>query len=740
MEPVVYRRLSELVNRYQIDKHHKPEKYVRDLFEALDWGNKPTFSIEKDEGFGYQLAIDRCPVINVLTRAPTEIENVYKALNRAYNQDVEWVVATNFNSLGLYGSYWASFRYNVDSALAFQIKFADYPLEVQRLELLTPQEVSHNTVRELYSAFPGRKRRIPIDIHLVDRMSGWRNLALNALRSGAPEQDPLIHRLINTLFLIRYVEDTGKGPTNDRLAALAANLDNASFMSALYSRFEEIRRRTAYNVPTAQEFRRLEDTPLRQLIHELYGYPELGIEYDFGAMTVDVLGRFYEEYLRLDVLPPAAEPATPKLTLFESESYEFQDIRKKRGVYYTPRYIVDYILKNLIERFRGTQPSGKPPCILDIATGSGTFLTAALDWLHVFFPDQATVDLVENIIGIDIDERAIEAARLSLTAKLLSDHVTRRPPHLKLYKLDFIRHRPNNVNPVKELPTNGVDVVVGNPPYINYEGLKRRYGVTELSAIAAHFETTEGRFDSYILFTEASMKVLRQGGLAGLVLSNRILSARAGAPLRKWLAERADILEVVDFLHQPVFQGVGSYVCLLLFRKRSPDTTSPQVTIGRLHSLSEAPSSQLARISVASGDMSGGLESFRVDQPSGPGPWVFRNKKELEIAETIEKVSDNCLGDVVDIRQGVKTGADGIFVFDGVRPDGGFLNVPKTAEKIEADLLVPVFRNRDLKRWGTRPKSFLLYPYDRAKQKLLPWPVLEKQFPRAANYLAMHKN
>src|SRR4030095_5866078 len=135
------------------------------------------------------------------------------------------------------------------------------------------------------------------------------------------------------------------------------------------------------------------------------------------------------------------------------------------------------------------------------------------------------------------------------------------------------------------------------------------------------------------------MKVLRQGGLAGLVLSNRILSARAGAPLRKWLAERADILEVVDFLHQPVFQGVGSYVCLLLFRKRSPDTTSPQVTIGRLHSLSEAPSSQLARISVASGDMSGGLESFRVDQPSGPGPWVFRNKKELEIAETIEKVS-----------------------------------------------------------------------------------------------------
>jgi hypothetical protein len=177
MEPVVYRRLSELVNRYQIDKHHKPEKYVRDLFEALDWGNKPTFSIEKDEGFGYQLAIDRCPVINVLTRAPTEIENVYKALNRAYNQDVEWVVATNFNSLGLYGSYWASFRYNVDSALAFQIKFADYPLEVQRLELLTPQEVSHNTVRELYSAFPGRKRRIPIDIHLVDRMSGWRNLS-----------------------------------------------------------------------------------------------------------------------------------------------------------------------------------------------------------------------------------------------------------------------------------------------------------------------------------------------------------------------------------------------------------------------------------------------------------------------------------------------------------------------------------------------------------------------------------
>jgi len=205
------------------------------------------------------------------------------------------------------------------------------------------------------------------------------------------------------------------------------------------------------------------------------------------------------------------------------------------------------------------------------------------------------------------------------------------------------------------------------------------------------------------------------------------------------MAERVDILEVVDFLQLPVFQGVASYICLLLFRKRSVNTTSPQVTIARLHHLSEAPASQLARISVASDVVSGGLESFRASQPTGSAQWSFRNKKESDIAELIEKSSDDVLEDIVDIRQGIKTGADSIFALEGSRVNDRYFVIRNTADKIEADLLMPVFRNRDLKRWSARPAAFLLYPYDRQTLKPLTWATFERKFPATVAYLSKNK-
>jgi len=150
------------------------------------------------------------------------VDVVYRGLNRAYNRDVPWLVATDVESLGLFGSYWMSFPTDISGALAWQLQADEYLLEAPKLNLLTPDEVVRNELDQLYAQFSLRRRRHPIDVHLVDRMSEWRGMALQALASAKGNDDPLIYRFINSLFLVRYLEDSGL--MQDRLLGLVTSI------------------------------------------------------------------------------------------------------------------------------------------------------------------------------------------------------------------------------------------------------------------------------------------------------------------------------------------------------------------------------------------------------------------------------------------------------------------------------------------------------------------------------------
>lgn len=736
MQAVAYRKLSELVDRFGAARTVRPDSWARQLFESLNWGDNSTYSIKPANGHGYRLLLDNFPAVNILTESPDNVQNVYRALNRAYNQDVPWVVATDFYSLGLFGSYWVSFPHDIESALALKIDHSEYLAEAHQLEILTPQSVARNNLNELYSAFRGRKRRIPIDRHLVERMVRWRNLGLDALEASGSATDQLIHRLINSLFLIRYLEDTGK--TSETRLIEVANVQNEDqFIKQLRRIFEHTAKRTGYTVPNRNELINLNHTPLKSLIRELYGYPEYGVTYDFGAMNVDVLGRFYEEYLRTDVVPIRETKAV--LNLFPPPTYEMDDVRRQRGVYFTPPYVVDFILNSLIQRYKEHSPRTLPT-VVDLAVGSATFLSAAVDHLVEAYPraKQEPAEITKQLIGIDVDPRAIEAARLNLTAKLIGQGAAEPLPALRLQTADLIFGGPFQADIRGVLPAGGADIIVGNPPYIPYERLKKRYDVSDFSAL---FETAVGKTDSYIMFLEAAVKLLKDGGFGGLVLPNTLLRSQPAARLRQWVTQRADILEIVDFLEQPVFQDVSAYVCLFLFRKRlSTETTTRDVTVGKVYKLSDTPASQLASMFV-SDEPPEGCEVFRIPQPSGKGPWTLRNKTELELLDIIKNASTDTVGDVLSLRQGIKTGADPIFVVEAL-PINNELYVitgPEQSYKIERELLLPVFRIRDLRRWSATASAYLIYPYDRERKKVMEWTRLEKRYPATAAYLEANR-
>lgn len=164
--------------------------------------------------------------------------------------------------------------------------------------------------------------------------------------------------------------------------------------------------------------------------------------YNFDAIPIHILGSIYERFLGKVV------NATDKRVTIE----EKPEVRKAGGVYYTPQYIVNYIVDNTI----GKMIEGKKPkdiaklCFADIACGSGSFLITVyerlLDYHKRWYsenPEQAKKDgcvlyegtyrlslkqkqkiLTNNIYGVDLDHQAVEVTQLSLYLKLLEDETT----------------------------------------------------------------------------------------------------------------------------------------------------------------------------------------------------------------------------------------------------------------------------------------------------------------------------
>ena len=174
--------------------------------------------------------------------------------------------------------------------------------------------------------------------------------------------------------------------------------------------------------------------------------------YDFNTIPIHILGSIYERFLGKVIV------ATDKRARVE----EKPEVRKAGGVYYTPEYIVRYIVENTV----GKLIEGKTPAQIaemrfaDIACGSGSFLLGVYDLLirhHTKFyndnPGKAKKGdmvqredglhlslqkkreiLVNNIYGVDIDTQAVEVAQLSLYLKLLQDET---PGSTRQYHFGF---------------------------------------------------------------------------------------------------------------------------------------------------------------------------------------------------------------------------------------------------------------------------------------------------------------
>jgi hypothetical protein len=305
-----------------------------------------------------------------------------------------------------------------------------------------------------------------VEAELLALIEKWRvdlakNIAKKNSRLSVYELNAAVQKIIDRIIFIRIAEDRGIDEENQLLlAAKTSNIyekliqlfamANAKYNSGLFASVDWI------------DNLHIDDKVLSGIIFDLYSSDG---PCEFSVLPAEILGAIYERFLgktiRLQTAKSsAAKGAAGKKTAAHTAIIEEKPgVKKAGGVYYTPKYIVDFIVQNTVrEKIKDKTPqeiSGIRIC--DPACGSGAFLLVAyqclLDYhLDYYTQEKNTADalkegkiqkiplsakqqvkdqsykltleekqriLTHNIFGVDIDSQAIEAAKLSLYLKLL---------------------------------------------------------------------------------------------------------------------------------------------------------------------------------------------------------------------------------------------------------------------------------------------------------------------------------
>ncbi|PRM99870.1 Eco57I restriction-modification methylase domain-containing protein [Aliarcobacter cryaerophilus] len=331
--------------------------------------------------------------------------------------------------------------------------------------------------------------------------------------------------------------------------------------------------------------------------------------YDFASeISVNILGHIFEQSLT-DLEELQANIDNVNFDKTKSK-------RKKDGVFYTPEYITRYIVENTLgimcsEKREELQigngiliPSNPKKLtkqeqqtkdnlqeyknwllnlkILDPACGSGAFLNQALEYLinehknlqndlalmgDLFASYMVEEEILEhNLYGVDINEDAVEIAKLSLWLRTAK----------RGRALTKLADKIVCANSLLEMPfsENSFDVVIGNPPYVKEDTNKNAFkGLKE----SVYYQ---GKMDLWYFFGCQALDLIKENGLIGFIAPNNWISNAGASKFRNKVLGDGKILEFIDFGDFKVFEDAGIQTMIYIMTK-SKDNLKYKVKISK---------------------------------------------------------------------------------------------------------------------------------------------------------------
>ncbi len=366
--------------------------------------------------------------------------------------------------------------------------------------------------------------------------------------------------------------------------------------------------------------------------------------------------------------------------------------RKNKGIYYTPKFIVDYILSKTIKNHDII--NNPNPKIADIACGCGNFLLEVYDALYEIIEDNID-DLREKydseywkeenihnhivsncIYGYDIDEDAINILKEQLQNKNEYSEVDK----FNLYTNDSLKEEFN----IK------FDYIVGNPPYVGHKQLDKEY---RKFLLEGYRQVYKGKSDLYFCFYKKIIDTLKPHGVASIITPRYFLESPSGKDLRNYIENNSNLIEIIDFSGGEIFKNIGVCSCISTFvNEKSKSSTN----IYRNENEDPKETINLEE-----------FEEFYLRKYNDQ--WLILQEKDEDFYNKIQEKATYKLGDIVESFQGIITGCDKAFILK---------NDNTLIPSIQKEILKPWIKNKDISKYKVEePKYKLLYSNDIKKPK-----------------------
>jgi type I restriction-modification system DNA methylase subunit len=646
-------------------------------------------------------------------------DNYFQTIRYAWNSETPLAVVTDFQQFHVLdcrykpdiatalNRYIAKYHYTdfLDSEKFAEIYWlfsreavADGSLEKRAKELPKPRGKAVQR-----GLFPGGYQSI--DESFLKELDEYRTALARSFKSKNPSLDgetltELVQRTLDRLVFIRFLEDKGIEPQRivDRFGDVGTPWED--FVAAS-RRLDSVYNGIVFkhhSLMDSDSFQ-VDETAFADICERL---AHVNSPYDFDAIPIHILGSIYERFLGNVIV------ATGKRARVEPKP----EVRKAGGVYYTPEYIVRYIVENTV----GKLIANKTPDQIaemrfaDIACGSGSFLLGVFELLLTYHgqyyndnPKKARKGdcvvhdgklylslrrkreiLLNNIFGVDVDTQAFEVCQLSLYLRLLKDETT-GSTHQHLLEFAHVAQMK------KLLPDLSKNIICGNS-LIGTDVLDGQLFLTEERKLnpmdyedafpevmkRGGFDAIVGnppyvqienipqiekdyfvgrygedgklgkRYDIYQVFVLRALALLKSHGRFGYILPNTFLMGQSYRMLRKNICEMTCVEECVD-LPQGIFKRV-TVDNVLLFVEREQDAKKRASHHIQINKL--RPKSDKTRVATRNWD-----ETFIIKQASLAATDDYRlnvhtNPQQAILFRKIEDVSVQ-LGEVTESSQGI---------------------------------------------------------------------------------------
>jgi len=758
-----YKSIKESGKIKDYNEERTKKEFIEPLFESLGWDIRNKFNddevlVEHKVSKGrvdYAFRLNSIPKFFVEAKAlKIDLDNikyVQQAIDYAWHKSCTWAILTDFEGLKVYNAEWKNL--NPLQSIFLSFRWDNYLERFDKLWWLSKESFEEGILDKEAEDLGKKIKKISVDEQLLQDLTKFRELLTkNILKNNASKNlsesdlDESVQRIIDRLIFIRVCEDKQlEEPILQPLIREEQNKKIYKKINEIFVNFDNIYNSKLFSYHLCQELA-IDNYVLEKIIKGLFKTQDESIRYDFSAIDADVLGNIYEQYLG-HILKKTAKRAKLK---------KGQAHRKEQGIYYTPTYVVDYIVKNTIgELAKDKKFNLKNIRVLDPACGSGSFLIKAFDQLVVLDKkkngetNQTKLDatgesatygrkveiLKNNIFGVDLDPKAVEIAQLNLLLKatekkhrlpLLQENIKVGNSLIddKMYSKKAFKWEEEFKDIINK---GGFDVVIGNPPYVRIQTLNRK----EVSYFNEKYESPIKNYDIYILFIERGFSLLKKGGMLGLILPHKFFQGEMGKNIRKFIYDNKCLYKIIDFGSNQVFGGATTYTCLLFLYKRINKTF-------HYHKF------QL-------GDNYKHLQKLKFEKKDEEilkeNIWNFSSGEIQKILNIISKQKDQFSKITKKIYKGSSTGNDKIFLLDVIEEKKGtFIVHSKQLDKnieLEKDILHPFLHGEDIKRYQEpEHKKLLLFPYEKSENgtQLIPKDRLKKIFPKTFEYLGKVKN